>query len=56
MTQQVITAFLKAAPTPAGAIDELAKASIPRTSIRLLPDADTGSRSTAARSPYDRTA
>ena len=55
MTQQVITAFFDNRADATRAIDEMAKAGIPRTSIKLMPEADTGSRSATARSPYDPT-
>jgi uncharacterized protein (TIGR02271 family) len=52
MTQQVIAAVFDSRTDATRAVDELVKAGIPRTSIRLMPDTETSSTA-ATRSSYD---
>jgi uncharacterized protein (TIGR02271 family) len=52
MTQQVITAVFDSRTDATRAVDELVKAGIPRTSIRLMPDTETSS-TVARRGSYD---
>ncbi|HWN52721.1 MAG TPA: YsnF/AvaK domain-containing protein [Xanthobacteraceae bacterium] len=52
MTQQMISAFFDSRPEAVRAVDELVKAGIPRSSVRLLPETDTPA--TKATGSYDR--
>lgn len=52
MTQQVITAFFDSRADANKAIEELVRAGIPRTSVKLMPETETSSGSTT-RDSYD---
>lgn len=52
MTQQVITAFFDSRADADKAIEELVRAGIPRTSVKLMPETETSSASTT-RDSYD---
>jgi uncharacterized protein (TIGR02271 family) len=52
MTQQTLTALFDTRSDATTAVNELVKAGIPRTSIRMTPESDAAS-TTTTRTPYD---
>jgi len=55
MTQQTITALFDTRAEATQAIEELVKAGIPRTTIKLMPEDDIASASNTTRGSYDAT-
>ena len=53
MTQQTITALFDKRNDATKAMDELVKAGIPRTGIKLMPEKETYSSMPSTRSSYD---